>query len=312
LGSWSDFESDFRGDAGWRCTFAMTVPETIATPITIPVNRPFLKWPGGKRRLVPLLVTQAQWPARRIVEPFCGSAVFGLSLAETDLVKEIWLNDINSDLISLFRVVAFDLDSLMHICAELFVPENNTPEKYYYLRNVFNNERDPLRRAALFIYLNRHGYNGLCRFNSKGNFNVPFGRYRRPFFPETELRKASSLLKKARLTELGYEAVLEQCAAGDVVYCDPPYVPLSATASFTTYAPGGPFRSEEQERLARCASEAARRGATVVISNHDTPETRRIYGKHITETIAVRRHISCKGTQRAKAAEIIAVFRPQV
>ncbi|HAH96354.1 MAG TPA: DNA adenine methylase [Firmicutes bacterium] len=276
--------------------------------MTIPNYRPFLKWPGGKRRLVPLLASQAQWPARRVVEPFCGSAVFSLSIAAAGLVDEVWLNDINSDLINLFRVAAFELDPLVQICAGLFVPENNTAERYYYWRKVFNNESDPLQRAALFIYLNRHGYNGLCRFSASGSFNVPFGRYRRPAFPEAELREAAPLLRKARLTELGFEAVLEQCTAGDVVYCDPPYVPLSATASFTAYAPAAPFRSEEQAHLALCAGEAARRGATVVVSNHDTPETRQIYGKHITETIAVRRNISCKGNQRAKAAEIIAVF----
>jgi len=286
----------------------MTMTKNIATPITLPINRPFLKWPGGKRRLVPLLAAHAQWPARRVVEPFCGSAVFGLSIAEASLVDEVWLNDINGDLINLFRVVAFEPDALVRICTGLFVPENNTAERYYYWREVFNNERDPLQRAALFIYLNRHGYNGLCRFNSGGNFNVPFGRYRRPAFPEAELCEASPVLRKARLTELGFEAVLEQCAAGDVVYCDPPYVPLSATASFTAYAPAAPFRSEEQAHLALCAGAAARRGATVIISNHDTPETRQIYGKHIIETIEVRRSISCKGNQRTKAAEIIAVF----
>lgn len=292
----------------------MTIPTPISTPIStptpVPIYRPFLKWPGGKRRLVPLLASQAQWPARRVIEPFCGSAVFSLSIAETGLVNEVWLNDINSDLINLFRVTAFELEALVRICAGLFVPENNTAEQYYYWRKVFNNERDPLRRAALFIYLNRHGYNGLCRFNSGGNFNVPFGRYRRPAFPEVELREASPLLKKAHLTALGFEVVLEQCTAGDVVYCDPPYVPLSPTASFTAYAPA-PFRSEEQECLAQCAREAADRGATVIISNHDTPETRKIYRKHITEKIEVRRSISCKGSQRAKAAEIIAVFRPK-
>lgn len=273
----------------------------------MPITEPFLKWPGGKRRLVPLLCAKVSWPVKRLVEPFCGSAAFGLSMA--DMADSVWLNDINRDLMNLFEAVAFHSEALMQVVSALFVPENNTPEQFYYLRDLFNKESDPLQRAALFIYLNRHGYNGLCRFNSSGKFNVPFGRYKHPRFPVAELLKASLVLRKARLTALDFTDVLAQCGDGDLVYCDPPYMPLSVTASFTSYAPA-PFGQDEQIRLAACAEKAARRGATVIVSNHDTPATRKLYEKAIVDFVKVRRNISCKGQKRESAAEVIAVFRP--
>ena len=140
----------------------------------------------------------------------------------------------------------------------LFAPETNNPETYYRLHDEFNRTRSPRRRAALFLYLNRHGYNGLCRYNNVGEFNVPFGRYKRPYFPEEELRAAAGVLAKTKLTSLDFEEVLGRAGPGDVVYCNPPYVPLSATASFTDYAAGG-FGREEQVRLAAAAADAAAR-----------------------------------------------------
>lgn len=271
-------------------------------------SNPFLKWPGGKRKVVPYLVPHLGLPAKRLVEPFCGSCA--LSLSTADKVTELWLNDINPDLMNLLAQLKYSPAQLLKATREYFSPFMNNEAAYYRLRNHFNETNDALDRAALFIYFNRHGYNGLCRYNMEGKFNVPFGRYKKPYFPEKEMIAAHQVLSKSKLTQLDFEEVLEQCEAGDVVYCDPPYIPISATSSFTSYSAGG-FGLTEQRRLAQAARNAARRGALVILSNHDVPLSRELYRDAIKYSINVRRNISCDGTNRAIVKEIIAVYLPQ-
>lgn len=286
----------------------MAVPNDAGNPSSIPgqAARPFLKWPGGKRRVVPFLLPHLDLPAKRLVEPFCGSCA--LSLAVADQAERFWLNDINSDLHNLLVQIKEAPDLLLAAVRPFFTPAKNRESSYYNLRDRFNRATEPLERAALFIYLNRHGYNGLCRYNSNGEFNVPFGRYSRPYFPALEIRDSLDVLARAEITAFDFEEVLDACGRGDVVYCDPPYVPLSETASFTSYSAGG-FGLAEQERLARAAEGAAGRGALVVISNHDTPITRRLYQRAQCTYINVRRNISCDGDNRGLAREVIAVYR---
>lgn len=277
--------------------------------MTIKSSSPFLKWPGGKRRIVPFLLGYLQFPIKRLVEPFCGSCA--LSLAVADRAESFWLNDINKDLIDLLDQIKCDPQAVIMRSRPYFVPENNKASVYYRLRDEFNRAQDPLTRAALFIYLNRHGYNGLCRYNTDGDFNVPFGRYVAPYFPEKEILAAAAVLARAKITNLDFEEVMEACGPDDVIYCDPPYVPLSPTASFTSYAAGG-FELADQERLARAAQRAAARGALVIISNHDTPLTRKLYEGAVLESIDVRRNISCDGENRVLVKEIIAVYKPKL
>jgi DNA adenine methylase len=270
--------------------------------------RPFLKWAGRKRRLVPNLVKLVRLPARRLVEPFCGSAAVSLALHER--AEAFWLNDANPDLAGLFRVASERCAALAKRAEALFDPASNTEEAYYRLREAFNAaKRGSLERSALFLYLNRHGYNGLCRYNASGLYNVPFGRYAQVSFQREELEAAGGLLRKARITCGDFEPVLAECGDGDLVYCDPPYVPLSATASFTAYAKGG-FSPADQERLVAASRAAAGRGATVVLSNHDTPGVRRLYRGAELVTVDVRRSISRDAANRGTASEVIAVFRP--
>ncbi|MGQ9779188.1 MAG: DNA adenine methylase [Bacillota bacterium] len=272
-------------------------------------SAPFLKWPGGKRRLVPALLRYLDPPVKRLVEPFCGSCA--LSLAVADRAKSFWLNDINPDLINLLEQIKYNPQAVIMRSRRYFVPETNEEAAYYRLRDEFNRAQDPLTRAALFIYLNRHGYNGLCRYNTDGDFNVPFGRYVAPYFPEKEILAAAAVLARAKITNLDFEEVMEACGPGDAIYCDPPYVPLSPTASFTSYAAGG-FGLADQERLAKAAARAASRGALVVISNHDTPLTRELYKEAELKSLDVRRNISCDGANRVVVREIIAVYAPMV
>lgn len=219
-----------------------------------------------------------------------------------------WLNDANADLVNLHTQVAGGANELVAELGTLFVPENNSGERFYALRGEFNEGPAPLRRAALFIYLNRHGYNGLCRYNRSGGFNVPFGKYDAPGMPAEELLAASALLRGATITQKDFREVLHDCGKGDVVYCDPPYVPLSKTASFTAYAAGG-FGPHDQRELVDEARAAAKRGARVVLSNHDTPETRELYLGAELESIRVHRAISQRAETRGLVGELIAVYR---
>jgi len=284
-------------------------PEADArdTPGDVPGLRPYLKWAGGKRRVVPFLKPHlcALPRPRRLVEPFVGSASVALALGTE--FDSLWLNDRNPDLVDLHGRVASQPDALLREVEGLFTSANNAEARYYELRREFNGSRGTLRGAALFVYLNRHGYNGLCRYGPNG-FNVPFGRYEGPSAPVDELRAAARLLAGARVTCLDFRQVLRGSAAGDVVYCDPPYVPLSRTASFTRYAEDD-FTPDDQKDLAVEASAAAGRGAAVVVSNHDTPEVRDLYAGADFHALRVRRSISQKAETRGDVGEVIAVFR---
>jgi len=240
----------------------------------------------------------------RLVEPFAGSACVTLALGAG--FDSLWLNDRNDDLANLHRRVAVETESLARELETLFVPDYNVADRYYAFRREFNADRGSLRGAALFVYLNRHGFNGLCRYSGAG-FNVPFGRYDRPAAPIPEIREAAGLLARARITSLDFREVLGECRDGDVVYCDPPYVPLSKTASFTRYATAD-FAARDQEDLVREAAAAASRGARVVVSNHDTDETRRLYAGATLHAIRVRRSISQNAATRGDVGELIAVY----
>lgn len=265
--------------------------------------KPFLKWAGGKYRLVhriaPLLP-----PGRRLVEPFAGSAAVWLNSG----AKSALICDLNTDLIGLYRLLQREGEPFIDFCRDFFTPETNTRRAYGEFRDEFNTTTDPARKAALLLYLNRHGFNGLTRYNSKGRFNVPFGTYARPYFPLREMR--AFVQKTAECETVFHAGDFRDCFAqareGDVIYCDPPYVPHSATANFTAY--WGPFGPEEHAELARLAAGAARRGIPVLLSNHDNAVSRGLYAGARLETFAVRRYISCKSAERGAAPELLALF----
>ena len=268
------------------------------------IKSPFLKWAGRKTSIIKPIKELLPVNARRFIEPFVGS---GAVFLNTDYLANI-LADSNADIINLYKVVQSDGESFVRRCRKVFVPENNKEARFYELRDEFNASRDLERRAELFVYLNRHCYNGLCRYNKSGGFNVPFGRYSNPKCPADEIMEFAEKLSTARLVSQDFRLTLAEAGKGDVVYCDPPYVPLSKTASFTAYATGD-FGPKDQMELVQSCIAATRRGATVLISNHDTPETRELYkdAKKIV-SLLVQRMISCNGAERNKAEELIALF----
>ena len=188
-----------------------------------------------------------------------------------------------------------------------FTPENNSESRFYELRERFNDSQNTIERSALFVYLNRHAFNGLCRYNSKGAFNVPFGRYAAPYFPESEMLGFVAKSDRIELLCGDFQVALNQARADDIVYCDPPYVPLSETASFTAYAKGG-FDLDDQNRLAQAAQQTSEQSQGVLISNHDTEFTRSIYRDARLKTVMVQRNIAAKGSSRQRVGELLAIY----
>ncbi|MDP5459513.1 Dam family site-specific DNA-(adenine-N6)-methyltransferase [Alishewanella sp. SMS8] len=265
-------------------------------------SRAFLKWAGGKYNLVEQL--QRHLPAADcLVEPFVGAGSVFLNTH----YPSYKLNDINADLIELYKIVQQQPERYIADARQLFVPSANERTSYIRFRQQFNEQQDTYQRALLFLYLNRHGYNGLCRYNLSGNFNVPFGSYKKPYFPEAELYFFAEKAQLAEFTCSSYQDVFQQLTAGASVYCDPPYVPLSKTASFTSYARQG-FTLDDQAQLAILAEQAQANGHSVLISNHDTTWTRKIYQQAELHTINVSRSISQKGSARGKVAELFALY----
>lgn len=267
-------------------------------------QKPFLKWAGGKTKLVPFILSNIpKQCAKRLIEPFAGSAA--LSLASD--FDAYLLNDTNPDLIGLFHVLKKEKQLFIDFARSFFTTENNREERFYELREKFNRSQDLVERSALFIYLNRHAFNGLCRYNSKGAFNVPFGRYVAPYFPEVEMQRFITKSDRIELLCGDFQVALNMASNDDVVYCDPPYVPLSETASFTAYAKDG-FNLDDQSRLAQAAKKVSEQSQGVLISNHDTEFTRKIYKEARLETVFVQRNIAAKSSSRQKVSELLAIY----
>lgn len=265
--------------------------------------RPFLKWPGGKYRLLDRILTALPC-GNKLIEPFVGG---GSVFLNTDYKKYL-LNDANADLINLYTILQQEGESFIVDCASLFKPRYNSEKHYYQFRNKFNRSKDKVERSVLFLYLNRHGYNGLCRYNvRKGEFNVPFGRYVKPYFPEKEMHFFHQKAQQATFVCEDFRKTFLRARKGSVVYGDPPYVPLSSTARFTHYRAGG-FSYEEQQDLSDLAEKLSNKGIPVLLSNHSNEYTQKLYKQADIEEFLVRRFISCKGKNRAQVLELLALY----
>jgi len=263
------------------------------------MKKAFLKWAGGKSQSVDFVLNEVGEVNGRFVEPFIGSGVVSLNTPYNCLIA-----DCNTDLIGIYKTLN-DYDNFITDLRPYFSGKFNNQENFYSLRDEFNTSESTIGRALLFVYLNRHCFNGLCRYNKSGKFNVPFGKYKSVYFPEKELLSFKEKLQQCTIAHGDFTAVMNMVNSGDVVYCDPPYVPLSTTASFTDYSTGG-FSEEQQRLLAKMAEESK---AKVLISNHDTEFTRDLY-KNATyiKTKEVNRFISAKAEGRKKAHELLAVY----
>jgi DNA adenine methylase len=268
--------------------------------------RSALKWAGGKKKVVHEIASLLPKRGKtRLVEPFVGGGSVFLNLD----FDEYLLIDMNKDLINLFNIIKNQPGAFIADAQRFFSGDNNDSEKYYQLRTRFNQSTDPYERSLLFLYLNRHGYNGLCRYNKSGGYNVPFGRYKHPYFPNAELEYFSEKAQRATFIQGDFETAFTQLNVSDVVYCDPPYSPINPTSNFTAYA-GNSFTDEDQKRLVDYAEIAKKRNIPTLISNHYVDFTRELYkGATKKKLFQVQRSISQKGKSRVKVQEILALYK---
>ncbi|HBC0149383.1 TPA: Dam family site-specific DNA-(adenine-N6)-methyltransferase [Salmonella enterica subsp. houtenae] len=284
---------------------------THATTTVLPVEksvprtwrRPFLKWAGGKYSLLPELDSLIP-TGKRLIEPFVGG---GSVFLNSDKHERFLLADVNPDLINLYQMLEVDHIRVMSYAKMLF-SRSNSEKAYKDLREEFNEQRmGAPERAAAFLFLNRHCFNGLIRYNLDGFFNVGFGKYKAPYFPEEEIKAFKRKAHACVFMNAGFRRTLALAGDGDVVYCDPPYEPLPGTAGFTNYAAGG-FSWDSQVELAESCVAAHQRGAKVVISNSTAPRVIELYERHgfTLHRVNSRRSISSKGSTRETANDIVA------
>lgn len=269
------------------------------------VEKSFLKWVGSKSRLIPQLLPHLP-SGRRFIEPFVGA---GNVFINTNYDSYV-LCDKNNDLINVYKWLRDDLASLLNETQSLF---DGQPD-FYDVRTRFNDSTPilSLQRAAEFIYLNRSCFNGVCRYNSSGKFNVPSGKYKKIYFPKTELIAFSNKLISApvELVRADFSAVIENARFGDVIYCDPPYVSDNKNDIFTGYTPSK-FDAAATKQLHDLLILAARRGATAIISNSNNPLVREIFNDFEIYEIDARRSVAANGN-RQPAREIIGVLTPEM
>ena len=276
-----------------------------------PYPIPFVKWAGGKRKLAPLLIEtfpiEFDPEKNRYFEPFIGGGalMFALGQPGGKLIvpgKSLFINDMNPELTNTYGVIR---DNVSALIKELEVLSKKINEKTFYdIRSTV--PRSKVARAARFIYLNKTCFNGLWRVNSKGEFNVPFGKSKNPsLFVEENLRACSKRLKGSTITNESFEKAVSKARKGDLVYFDPPYIPLSASASFSAYAKEG-FGMNEQELLAETIGKLNAKGVYVLLSNSDTPLTRKVFRKSLTlRKVLMSRSISSSGSTRKPVYEVL-------
>lgn len=264
--------------------------------------RPFLKWAGSKYTVLNYILPRLK-KGKRLIEPFVGSGAVFLN----SQFSEFLLCDINSDLILVYNYLQKEKEKFIKYALKNFQDNFNNKDTFYDLRDKFNNSKRERERAALFLYLNRHCYNGLCRYNSKGKFNVPFGQYNKVNFPYLAIQHFINNYSKAKFILKDFKSIFNDVNQGDIVYCDPPYVPLSATSKFTSYTASS-FNEKEQIELAQLAENAASQGATVLISNHDLKFTRDLYKNAKIISFKVQRNVSSKLESRIQVGELLAIY----
>ncbi|MEY8710482.1 Dam family site-specific DNA-(adenine-N6)-methyltransferase [Mangrovibacter phragmitis] len=268
-------------------------------------QRPVLKWAGGKYSMLPELYRLI--PAGlRLIEPFVGG---GSVFMNSDKHVEFLLADANGDLINLYQMLAVDPGTVITHARAMF-EHLNSADGYTSLRDEFNAQRmDGPERAAAFLYLNRHCFNGLMRYNRDSQFNVGWGKYAKPYFPETEIAAFVAQSHNCVFLNADFRRTVSLAGEGDVIYCDPPYEPLPGTAGFTSYSAGG-FTWDDQVALVECCIAAHRCGASVAISNSTAPKIIDLYEQHgfTLHYVSSRRSISSKGSTRETAKDLIAVL----
>ncbi|EIG4546216.1 Dam family site-specific DNA-(adenine-N6)-methyltransferase [Escherichia coli] len=267
-------------------------------------ERSIFKWAGGKFGVLEQIFRYLP-EGKRLIEPFVGGGAVFMNAG----YQENLLNDVNADLINFYKTLQREAHSLITL-AHRFFQDYNTQEGYLAVRNAFNKQvYDDLHRAAAFLFLNRHCFNGLTRYNQAGEFNVGYGKYKTPYFPLQEMEAFLGAEGRSEFVCGDFAAVIEAAGEGDVIFCDPPYEPLPNTEGFTNYS-GHDFKFEEQKRLVSLLTDAHRRGAKVLITNSGAPNIRELYhdSGFRVEPLFARRSVSCKGDTRGVAHDVLGIL----
>lgn len=260
--------------------------------------RPFIKWVGGKRSIIDELTSRLPLDISEYYEPFLGGgALFWKSFRQ---ITKAYLSDVNTDLMLTYQVVKKDVENLIE---QLKIHAKNHNETYYYKIRSQHNLNDPIKIASRFIYLNKTCFNGLYRVNSKGEFNVPVGRYINPtIVNEENLKTCQEALAKASLRFHSYDKIDPK--KGAFVYFDPPYHPTSDTALFTKYSKDG-FTEKDQADLRDFFVKLDKKGVNVMLSNSNTEFVRSLYKGYNIAIVDAPRLVNCKPNKRNSVEEVV-------
>lgn len=288
--------------------------------------KPFLKWAGGKGQLLKEIEKYypfANGKITKYAEPFVGGGAVLFDILSKYELKEIYISDINAELVNTYRIIREDIDALIELLYSMqndFIPLDTENRKIYYMkkRERFNDlkvngdEKVNIEKAALMIFLNKTCFNGLFRVNKKGLFNVPMGAYKNPMIcDENNLRAVSKKLQKVTIVCGDYRESADFIDESTFVYFDPPYRPITDTASFTAYTENL-FNDSEQVELAKFVDEMHKKGAKIVISNSDPKNSNteddffdKIYASHKIKRVEATRMINCNSEARGKISELL-------
>lgn len=266
---------------------------------------PFVKWAGGKRQLLAQIKERMPREYNRYYEPFIGGGAVVFAL----LPENALINDINEALINAYVQIRENVDSFLDNIHRIDSAIGEDGKAYYYsMRNLYNMKLEKMEYdielAALFVFLNKHCFNGLYRVNSKGLFNVPYNNSKRVSCDEESIRMTSDYLKRVTITTGDFEDACRNSGRGDFVFLDSPYAPLNPT-SFESYTKEG-FTLESHERLARLYDELTDRGCYCMLTNHNTELIEQLYGNkgYTISVVNVKRMINSDANNR-KGQEVI-------
>ena len=290
-------------DADSQAQLQFKLTTGASTPEEVSFARPFLKWAGGKTQLLPQL---AQFYPRkgtvdRYVEPFLGSGAVYFHFQAVVQPKRALLWDNNRELVDSFQAVQSDVGQVI----KLLCKHRKQHSKEYFLSLREKKPVSAAAKAARLIYLNKTCFNGLYRVNSRGIFNVPFGRYKNPgIFNEEWLRCASEVLAHAKIEARDFRLLQLHAKKGDFVYFDPPYHPRSTTSYFTAYTREA-FGEADQRELAELYRALDKMGCLLMLSNSDTPLIRELYKDFCIREVSARRNINSRAERRGKICELV-------
>jgi DNA adenine methylase len=268
--------------------------------------KPLLKWAGGKRQIINELFKRIPKKFNFYYEPFAGGASFLIHLYNNNLIKYGTISDLNGELINFYNVIKYNLNEFLEEEKKDNLPNNI---EYYNLRDEYNNiigdNNYKIRRAVLFLYFNKHAYNGLWRVNSNNKFNVPFGKYKNVnMFDYNNIYNFNIMLKNINILNSDFEAVVKETKENDFVYFDPPYEPLNKTSYFTGYTKNG-FDYNEQERLFKVFKGLADKNVNVMLSNSYNEKMLELYNEFNIDIVNVSRFINSDASKRTGLKEII-------